>query len=103
MQSPKPTLIEVLAIPVNQIRESPDPGGVMRVLRLFFTLMLIVSCCFSALAQTGKGTITGKVTDTQFAALGGARVNLEPGVQPVVSNGQGLFTLVDVNPGTYTI
>lgn len=75
----------------------------MRIQRPIFALMLILLFSVSGFTQTGKGTISGKVTDTQSAALPGARVRLDPGVQPVVSNGQGLFTLVDVDPGSYTI
>ena len=74
----------------------------MRTQQLISFFMLILSC-LCAHAQNDKGTISGQVTDIQSAALPGAKVELEPKVQPVVSNRQGLFTLVDVSPGTYAI
>ena len=75
----------------------------MRIQLPISVFSLILLSCFSASAQIDKGVISGEVADSQSAALPGAKVELEPKVQPVVSNGQGLFTLVGVNPGTYTI
>lgn len=75
----------------------------MRTQQPISVLLLILLSCFSAIAQTDKGVISGQVTDTQSAALPGAKIELVPKVQPVASNREGLFTLVDVNPGTYSI
>ncbi|MBT9333085.1 TonB-dependent receptor [Paracidobacterium acidisoli] len=66
-------------------------------LHLFFFSALYAS------AQSGNGSITGQVKDVQSAALAGARVEVQPQLQPVVSSREGLFTLVNVPPGTYTI
>jgi len=64
-------------------------------------LFIFTSIC--ALGQTGKGIIAGAVKDVQSKALQGARIELQPAVQPVVSNGQGQFALADVTPGTYVV
>ena len=70
---------------------------------LFAIFALVVTAQTAAFGQAGKGTIAGQVKDTQLAALPGARVVLEPQVRPVVSDGQGAFTITDVTPGTYAV
>jgi TonB-dependent receptor len=73
-------------------------------LSLFF-LVLMVSMLSSvpSTAQERKGTITGRVTDETHAVLQGARVELQPGGQTAVSDGQGQFTISGVAPGRYTL
>ncbi len=56
-----------------------------------------------AQAQEHKGTITGRVTDATRAVVQGARVELQPGGQTAVSNGQGEFTISGVTAGRYTL
>jgi TonB-dependent receptor len=53
--------------------------------------------------QSGKGVISGVVKDSAGAALQGARVELQPQIRPLSSDGQGDFTLTDVTPGTYAV
>ena len=57
----------------------------------------------SAMAQDRNGSITGSVTDSAKGVLPGARVELQPKGQSVVSNGQGQFTIADLAPGRYTL
>ena len=57
----------------------------------------------SAMAQGGKGTIRGRVTDSSDAVLQGAEVTLEPGSVKLASNGQGEFFINDLAPGSYTL
>ena len=54
-----------------------------------------------AYGQARSGTVTGTVTDTDNAILPGAQVKLNPSGASVVTNGQGLFTITGVAPGTY--
>jgi TonB-dependent receptor len=54
-------------------------------------------------AQEHKGTITGRVLDTNQGALMGARVDLRPTGHTVVSDDQGQFTISDMAPGKYTL
>jgi hypothetical protein len=64
------------------------------------TLMLKVN---PALAQGGKGSISGRITDPSGAVLKGAKISLDPSNLNVVSDGQGEFLMTDLNPGTYSI
>jgi len=54
-------------------------------------------------AQEHKGTITGRVRDTNQGGLMGARVSLQPLGRTVVSDDLGQFTISDIAPGTYTL
>ena len=60
-------------------------------------------CPMAVVAQQRNGTIAGSVTDSAKAALPGARVDLQPSGQSVVSNGQGQFTILDVAAGSYKL
>jgi TonB-dependent receptor len=55
------------------------------------------------LAQTGRGTIAGRVTDASGAVLHGARVELAQRSSFVASDAQGEFTFTDLLPGSYTV
>ena len=54
-------------------------------------------------AQESRGMITGNVTDAEQGILPGARVELQPGGQSVVSNVQGQFTILNLPAGHYTL
>jgi TonB-dependent receptor len=70
---------------------------------LSVTLFLILSLVMSAPAQTGKGTISGRVVDSGGAVLQGARVELQPAGAAATTNQQGEFTISGLNPGEYTV
>ena len=57
----------------------------------------------AAMAQGGKGTIKGRVTDTSDGVLQGAEVKLDPSDAKVASEAQGEFLINDLEPGSYTI
>jgi TonB-dependent receptor len=57
----------------------------------------------SAFAQSGKGVISGSVTDNSGAALKGARVELLPSGIATSTNNQGIFVLRDIVPGHYAL
>ena len=61
----------------------------------------------TAFAQVIYGTISGNVTDSAGAVVPGASVtalNTATGVSRVVSsNGEGLYLIQDLQPGTYTV
>jgi TonB-dependent receptor len=78
----------------------------MRRFWLAVTVMTLMFCTFQqppAGAQERKGTITGHVTDSTRAVVQGASVELQPGGQTAVSDGQGDFTITGVTPGRYKI
>jgi TonB-dependent receptor len=56
-----------------------------------------------AICQTSKSVITGDVKDSAGAVLQGAKIEMQPQIRPITTDGQGEFTVTDVTPGTYSI
>src|SRR6267154_2531698 len=56
-----------------------------------------------AQAQSGKGSIAGRVTDSSSGALVGAQVTVQPMGVSVVSDARGKFFINDLEPGSYTV
>jgi len=80
--------------------------GAMRVpmyLRCLMAMTIAAICTSPVSAQQRNGIIAGSVTDSARGALPGARVELQPNGQSVVSNGQGEFTVRDLTPGPYKL
>jgi len=74
-----------------------------RVQILSILLALVLIPIPQASAQAAKGTITGDVKDNGGAALQGATVTLKPQIRPIVSDGQGEFTITGIDPGEYAV
>ncbi|MCU1317245.1 MAG: TonB-dependent receptor [Candidatus Acidoferrum typicum] len=76
-------------------------------MRRFCTLLFLLACSISlipvARAQSGKGSIAGRVTDSSSGALIGAQVAVQPKSVNVVSDTQGQFFINDLEPGSYTV
>jgi hypothetical protein len=74
-------------------------------MKLVGVLALLLQACFAAqgVAQGGKGTIKGHVTDPSGGVLQGAEVALEPRSLTVASDVQGEFFIRDLEPGSYTL
>src|ERR1017187_3970017 len=78
-----------------------------------FTTMLAMAALFLTLgaqglfAQSGRANIGGTVTDSQGAVVAGASVtatNTATGVAiPATTNGSGLYNIIQVIPGVYSI
>ena len=70
-------------------------------------VLLIATCCLSASAQSGAGSIQGTVTDSTGAVVPGATihvVNQATGVAAnTTSNGVGFYQVPDLFTGTYTV
>jgi TonB-dependent receptor len=71
-----------------------------KLLPLIIVSTLLVA---AALAQTGKGSMTGHLTDSAGGALLAAQITVQPGGYSIVSNGLGDFTIKDLAPGDYEV
>ena len=71
----------------------------------FTTLFLTLFCLLGTLAfaESGKGSLTGRVADSADAVLQGAQVELLPKSGTATTNYQGEFTFTNLAPGTYTV
>src|ERR1700683_2180760 len=83
-------------------------NGTGRTIRNFLALCIVflIAAC-GALAQAGRGSISGLVTDPGGAVVQGAKVillNPAAGVtQHAVTTSGGLYTCISLNPGVYKI
>src|SRR6202041_2105695 len=83
-------------------------NGTGRTIRNFLALCIVflIAAC-GALAQAGRGSISGLVTDPGGAVVQGAKVILlnppTGATQPTVTTGAGLYTFISLNPGVYKI
>jgi TonB-dependent receptor len=67
---------------------------------LLLSLLLI---SLPAFAQSGKGSLSGRVADAADAILPGAEVVLIPSAGHIVTNSQGEFTVTNLAPGSYEV
>ena len=76
-------------------------------MRRFCASLFVLTCSLAlipvAQAQTGKGSIAGRVTDSSSGALIGAQVTVQPGGVSVISDTRGQFFINDLEPGNYTV
>jgi TonB-dependent receptor len=76
-------------------------------MRRFCSFLVVLACSLgltlSAQAQSGKGTISGRVTDSSGGALIGAQISVQPKGVGVVSDAKGQFFINDLDPGSYTL
>ncbi len=70
----------------------------------FLSLLLLCSFfSFTALSQTTKSSIAGRVTDPEGGVLQGVELKLQPGDSSVTSNDRGEYTITEVAPGDYSL
>src|SRR6266403_2714455 len=76
-------------------------------MRRFCAFLFVLACSLSlipgAQAQSGKGTIAGRVTDSSGGALIGAQVTVQPTGVSAFSDARGQFFIHDLEPGSYTV
>jgi hypothetical protein len=83
-------------------------NGTGKSIRNFLALCIVflIAAC-GALAQAGRGSISGLVTDPGGAVVQGAKVTLlnpATGVsQHTVTSSAGLYTFISLNPGVYKV
>jgi TonB-dependent receptor len=68
-----------------------------------FLLCLGFATVPEALAQSGKGSVSGIVTDSTGSVLQGAQVQLQPGGISIVTTQQGQYFIPSVPAGNYTV
>jgi TonB-dependent receptor len=71
-----------------------------------FAFTVFVLCLFGlnpAFGQSGKGSLSGVVKDAAGAVLQGAKIEMQPQIRPVTTDGLGEFTVTEVVPGTYAV
>jgi hypothetical protein len=83
-------------------------NGVVASVRNFLAVCILFLCASSlALAQAGRGSISGTVTDPNGAVVPGAPVTLlnraTGGIQHTVTSGAGLYRFISLNPGVYQV
>jgi len=85
--------------------KSRFPLSSVAITRLFIQLVTIAIMLAGAIAvaQSGRGTVSGRVTDPSGAVLQGARVELQPGNSVSISNTQGEFNFLDIPTGSYNL
>ena len=75
--------------------------------RRAWNLIALICVCLlggsAAVAQGGRGSIVGTVTDPQGGSLQGARIVLTPSGTTAESGAAGQFSMVGVPAGTYTV
>ncbi len=69
----------------------------------FLSIIALPVLVGTASAQTGKGILTGTITDPQGAALQGVRVTLHPGSYTALTNATGQYTVLGITSGQYTL
>jgi len=73
----------------------------------FRILLALFVVCFTStqfvLAQSGRGTISGRVVDSAGAVLKGAQIEIQPVGIAAVSSNQGNFTITNLPPGHYDV
>jgi len=67
----------------------------MQVNKIGISVAVVIVAAGAALAQTGRGTLTGTITDAQ--------VTVDPGSLTVVSDAEGSFTVPALPTGEYTL
>lgn len=84
-----------------------SPRLTIGVVRSGFYAVLLVFTSISVMAQAGRGTISGTVTDPSGGVLPGAQVTLlnkATGLaQHTVTSSAGLYTFISLNPGVYQV
>ena len=76
-------------------------------MRSFCTFLLVLASSLllipAAQAQSGKGAIAGRVSDSSGGALIGAQISIQPTGLTAVSDAVGQFFVNDLVPGSYTV
>jgi len=81
---------------------------IVKTVRHLLSVCILFLCAASvALAQAGRGTVSGTVTDSGGAMIPGAQVVLlnraTGSTQHTVTSAAGLYTFVSLNPGVYQV
>ena len=83
-------------------------NAMVKTVRSFLSVSILCLCAASvALAQAGRGSISGLVSDPAGAVVPGAQVTLlnQPTglTQHTVTTAAGLYSFISLNPGVYQV
>src|SRR5262249_51759387 len=78
-------------------------SGNRQMLAGVFALLLLLAGATTAAGQSGKGAISGRVTDSGGGILQGAKIELESKGVGAVSDGRGEFYISGLDAGSYTL
>jgi TonB-dependent receptor len=78
-------------------------AAVNRVIPALVCSVIALCSTVPADAQTTKGAIAGRVTDSSGAVLQGAQIQLQSREEKLASNAQGEFLIPDLAPGDYKV
>jgi hypothetical protein len=73
-----------------------------RVMPTVIVMMLALPAAI-VFAQSERGSIQGRVTDSSNAVLQGASVTVTPGGMRAVTNTEGEYAIAGLAPGSYTV
>jgi uncharacterized lipoprotein YajG len=92
---------------LNTWRDFVEQRVFMRYLSILLGLLLCLGCATHVLAQSGKGSVHGQVTDPTGAVIPNATVSLTTPdghtVATVTSTGSGSYQVNNLAPGTYIV
>src|SRR4030095_257980 len=72
---------------------------------IYFAVLLVVSTCLSAAAQTSNGSLTGAVRDSSGAVVPGASITAQgsDATFQFTTELDGAFRFLNLEPGTYRL
>jgi len=82
-------------------------GRMARLKAFILVVTALVLAATTVVAQSGLGNITGHVTDPSGAAIAGAHVSATNNATQVrietATNSVGIYEILSLNPGSYTV
>ncbi len=72
-------------------------------IKYLFLLFFILNNCFNSLAQSGPGTLSGRIVNADQEAITGASITLQNTSLGTVTDSKGQFSLTGITPGSYIL
>jgi iron complex outermembrane receptor protein len=72
-------------------------------IKYLFLLFFILNNCFNSLAQSGPGTLSGRIVNADQEAITGASITLQNTSLGTITDSKGQFSLTGITPGSYIL